>query len=328
MKSVVLGAGAWGTALALILVRNGNPTTLCVRRYAHLAALAETLENQAYLPGIPLPLELELTDRWDAALEGAQLVVMAVPSRFARAAAAPLRQFIPPHSIIVSVSKGIEQDTLLTMSQMLAEVVPGARVSALAGPGFAIEIARRKPAALVAAARDEAVATELQRLFATRSLRIYRSSDILGIEIAGAVKNVIAIAAGIGDGLGLGLSARAALISRGLAEISRLAVAMGARRETVAGLAGLGDLILTCTSELSRNRAVGLRIGSGRPILFEQEGVPVAEGIANASAIKHLGERLGVEMPIVTAVYRVLYEDAPASAMVDELLSRGLKPEF
>ncbi|MGH7934366.1 MAG: NAD(P)H-dependent glycerol-3-phosphate dehydrogenase [Candidatus Binataceae bacterium] len=328
-EAVVLGAGAWGTALALTLANNGHATVLCGRRAAQLAAIRRSGENAAYLPGVALPAKLELSERWTDAVRAGAVVVMAIPSRFARDMVAPLCGTIASDATIVSVTKGVEQDSLKTMSQMLAEMAPPAkRIAVLSGPGFAAEIARGKPAALVAAASDEAVARNVQSLFAARALRIYRSSDIIGVELGGAAKNVIAIAAGVSDGLTLGSSARAALITRGLAELMRLASAAGGRRETMAGLAGLGDLVLTCTGELSRNRALGLAIAHGEPLPPPHEGAPVAEGIVNARSIKLLAERLGVEMPIVAAVYRILYEAAPANAMVEALLSRELKAEF
>jgi glycerol-3-phosphate dehydrogenase (NAD(P)+) len=334
-KVAILGAGAWGTALAVTIARGGGTVTLGVRRAGHLETLCASGENAGYLPGIKLPSTLELTGDWSAAVCGAGTVVMAVPSRFARSAIAPIAHAIPATAMIVSVTKGIEPDTLMTMTAMLreitrsAEVAPSAdRVAVLSGPGFAAEIARGKPAALVAAARDDAVAERAQTLFAVRPLRVYRSNDVAGVELGGTVKNVIAIAAGICDGLDLGSSARAALITRGLAEMMRLAAATGAQVETMAGLAGLGDLVLTCTGELSRNRSLGFRIAQGETMPAPADGAPVAEGTANALAIRTLAARLGVEMPIVSAVCRVLYEAAPANAMVEELLSRQLKAEF
>jgi glycerol-3-phosphate dehydrogenase (NAD(P)+) len=327
-KIAILGAGAWGTALAVTIIRGGGTAVLCVRRAAQLEALRAHGENTAHLPGIALPSALELTDDWQAAVRDAATVVMAVPSRFARHAVAPIARAIPASAIIVSVTKGIESDTLMTMTRMIADVAPPAkRVAVLSGPSFAAEVARGKPAAVVAAAHDDAVAARVQALFAVRPLRVY-SSDVIGVELGGVVKNVIAIAAGIGDGLDLGSSARAALITRGLAEMMRLAAAAGARAETMAGLAGLGDLVLTCTGELSRNRALGLKIGLGEMPPAPADGAPVAEGAANALAIRTLAARIGVEMPIVSAVCRVLYEAAPANAMVEELLSRELKAEF
>lgn len=331
-KVAILGAGAWGTALAVTIARSGGAVVLGVRRAAHLEAIRAGGENAVYLPGIKLPATLELTDRWEVAVRDSATVVMAVPSRFARAAIAPIARAIPATAMIVSVTKGLEPDTLLTMSAMLAEAAelasPSNRVAVLSGPGFAAEVARGKPAALVAAARDDALAARAQELFAVRPLRIYRSNDVVGVELGGAVKNVIAVAAGICDGLDLGSSARAALITRGLAEMMRLAAAAGAHRETLAGLAGLGDLVLTCTGELSRNRALGFRIARGETLPAPIDGAPVAEGAGNAIVIRALAARIGVEMPIVSAVCRVLYEAAPANAMVEELLSRRLKAEF
>lgn len=327
----VIGAGAWGTALAAGLAHAGHRVTLCVRRPEHLAAIRARHENEPYLPGVALPDALELSNRWAEAAGASEVVVLAVPSRFARDSMAPLAAALGADKTLVSVAKGIEEGSLKTMSAMLAEVAPGAeKIAVLSGPSFAAEVARGKPAAVVAAARDEAVARTVQELFASRSLRVYRSTDVIGVELAGAAKNVIAIAAGVGDGLDLGLSARAALITRGLAELGRLAVRAGGRSETMAGLAGLGDLVLTCTGQLSRNHSLGFRIGRGEDVGGPSTagGQPVAEGMSNASAIRRLAERLGVEMPIVNAVCRVLYEGAAANAMVEELLRRELKAEF
>ncbi len=325
----ILGAGAWGTALAVVLARYGHAVKLAVRRQAQLAALRRDGENQAYLPGVQFPTELNTTEMGVESILDAEAIVMAIPSRFARDTLGPLAPAIPVESMLINVSKGIEQDSLHTMSQMLAELAPPAdRIAVLSGPGFAAEIARSKPAALVAAAHNETVARRVQTMFAAKPLRVYRSLDIVGVELGGASKNVIAIAAGISDGLALGSGARAALVTRGLAEMMRLAQAAGAKRETLAGLAGLGDLVLTCTGDLSRNRRLGQVIGLGEGLSAPAEGAAIAEGVPNARAIVRLAERLGVEMPIVSAVYRVLYEGAPAKAMVDELLSRQLKAEF
>lgn len=329
----VLGAGAWGTALAVNLARAGHHVTLCARRIEHLAAMRAGRENASYLPGVALPEPLELSDRWADAAGASEVVVMAVPSRFARSAMTPAAPAIGAGTTLISVTKGIEEDSLKTMTAMLAEIVPAARrLAVLSGPAFAAEVARGKPAAVVTAAREEAVARAAQELFASRALRVYRSGDVAGVELAGAAKNVIAIAAGISDGLDLGSSARAALITRGLAEITRLGLRAGARAETLAGLAGLGDLVLTCTGDLSRNRALGLRIGRGEEAgaadASGTSGRPVAEGMSNARSIRRLAERMGVEMPIVAAVCQVLYEGVAPNAMVEELLSRGLKAEF
>ena len=330
----VLGAGAWGTALAAGLARGGgHRVTLCARRADHAAAMRERRENVAYLPGVALPESIELSERWAEVARASETVVMAVPSRFARAAMTPIGPALGADATLVSVTKGIEGDSLKTMTAMLAEVAPAVkRLAVLSGPSFAAEVAHGKPAAVVAAAREEAVSRSVQQLFASHTLRVYRSVDVDGVELAGAAKNVIAIAAGVSDGLGLGSSARAALITRGLAELTRLGLRAGARAETIYGLAGLGDLVLTCTGDLSRNRALGLRIGQGESAAViaasAPAGHPVAEGVSNARSINTLAERMSVEMPIVAAVCRVLYEGAPANAMVDELLSRELKAEF
>ncbi len=331
--TTVLGAGAWGTALAVMLARNGHPVVLCARRRELLESLMMARENRAYLPGVAIPDGVELSGDWSEAVKRAGTVVMAVPSKHARATVTEAAKAVQPGAILVSATKGIEETTLKTMTALLAEIAPAARAyAALSGPGFAAELARAKPAALVAASADERAAYEVQHLFASPALRVYWSSDVRGVELAGAAKNVIAIAAGISDGLELGSSARAAVVTRGLAELARLVEAAGGRRETAMGLAGLGDLVLTCTVDLSRNRTFGLKVGrAGDTALAraaEREGLPVAEGVANARSVSLLAERHGVEMPIVRAVYRTLYEAEPPKVMVEELLHRALKAEF
>lgn len=329
----VLGAGAWGTALAVMLARGGRRVSLCARRPAQAEALARSRQNSAYLPGVELPPALAVTTQRPQAVGAADLVVIAIPSRFARSAFAPLAPALRPGSIVVGATKGIEEGSLKTMTELIAELAaPAVRPAVLSGPGFAAELARNKPAALVAASRDEQVARQVQEVFASRSLRIYRSLDVAGVELGGAVKNVIAIAAGLSDGLELGSSARAALITRGVAEIMRLGSVIGACRETLAGLSGLGDLVLTCTGDLSRNRGLGQRLARGESGVARTEppapGEPVAEGVANARSVMMLARRHRVEMPIVEAVYRCLYEGLAPRAMVDGLLSRELKAEF
>jgi glycerol-3-phosphate dehydrogenase (NAD(P)+) len=328
----ILGAGAWGTALAITLARNGHDAALCARRGALVNDLKRERENSAYLPGVPIPENVALTDSWTDAVASSTTVVMAVPSRFARASIANVASAIHDDSIIVSATKGVEEGSLATMSTLLREVAPNARAyCALSGPGFAAEVARGKPAALVLACADTGAAHEVQQLFASPTLRIYSSADVTGVELSGAAKNVIAIAAGISDGLELGSSARAAVITRGLAELARMTEAAGGMRETAMGLAGLGDLVLTCTGDLSRNRSLGLKIGREggyKPAPIDEPSGPVAEGIVNARSIKLLAQRHRVEMPIVDAVYRALYEAEPPKAMVDKLLGRTLKAEF
>lgn len=328
----MLGAGAWGTALAVMLARGGHRVRLCVRREAHLAEIHAAGENKSYLPGVAIPASIELTLDWRAAIADVDAIVLAVPSRHARAALQGLTGSVRADAVFISATKGIEEGSLFSMTALMGELTgQRARPAVLSGPGFAAEVARGRPAALVAAASTEAIAIRVRSLFASRTVRVYSSTDVIGVELASAAKNVIAIAAGACDGLGLGSSARAAVITRGLAEIMRLAEAAGGRRETIAGLSGLGDLVLTCTGDLSRNRAAGVRLARGEaPEVSDGagEGRPVAEGIANARAIRALAAQLGVEMPIVDGVYRALYEAAAPATIVDELLSRELKPEF
>jgi glycerol-3-phosphate dehydrogenase (NAD(P)+) len=333
VTTTILGAGAWGTALAVMLARAGERATLWIRRADQLNAFRRVHENSTYLPGIELPQNLALVTDGRAAA-AADVLVVAIPSAHVRATLTPIAGAMRRDAIIVSATKGIDHTTLQTMTQMLAEIVPQqVSLAALSGPGFAVEVALGKPAALVAAAHDETVARRVQELFAARTLRVYSSTDVAGVEICGAVKNVVAIAAGVSDGLGLGSSARAAVITRGLAEIMRLVDAAGGRRETAAGLAGLGDLVLTCTGDLSRNRAIGLALARREPVPIDDRNSPtmgraIAEGVANSRSVLALAHKLGVEMPIVSAVYRGLYEGQAPNAMVEELLTRGLKAEF
>ncbi len=331
-RIVVLGAGAWGTALALTLARHGRRVTLGVRRSEQLATLRAAGENVSYLPGIKLTPALELTDQWEAAAASSSVVILAVPSRFARRAISGVAGALGPGVTLVSAVKGIEEGSAKTMTRMMAEFAPAdAQVLALSGPGFALEVAQGLPAALVVAAQDEPTARSVQRLLAVGRLRLYRSADVIGVELGGAVKNVIAIAAGICDGLKLGLSARAALITRGLAEITRLGVALGAQPQTLAGLSGLGDLVLTCTGELSRNRACGIRLAQderhARRELARASG-PIAEGVTTVRAVKALADASEIEMPIVNAVFSCLYEHQAPAAMAEVLLQRELKAEF
>lgn len=329
----IIGAGAWGTALSVVLAGQGKSVAIAPRRAYLATALSADRENRTYLPGVALPKNLKIAERFEDAAQGASMVVMAIPSRFAREAFAPVAAILDKAQIIISATKGIEEDSLLTMTQMIGELLPANPTVALSGPGFAAEIAHGKPTALVAASNDADAARAVQESFSDPGLRVYRSTDTIGVELAGASKNVIAIAAGIADALDLGSSARAALITRGLAEIGRLGSALHARPETIAGLAGLGDLVLTCTGDLSRNRTVGLRIGRGEKAqeIIEEEtpgGRSIAEGIGNTKSLSMLAERHQVEVPIVSAVYRVLYAGDDPRQIVTELMTRELKAEF
>jgi glycerol-3-phosphate dehydrogenase (NAD(P)+) len=331
-KVAVLGAGAWGTALGKLLAEKDNAVFLWSRRRDLCEAVNATRENARYLPGAPLPENLSCTDDLRVAVEGAQMVVFVVPSHAMREvahAAAPSLQ----HGVsVVSATKGIEVDSLLFMDEVLGqELPPHARgeVATLSGPSFAKELANRLPTAVVIAAHDPTVRDRVMKDFHTPYLRTYASSDVAGVECGGALKNVIAIAAGAVDGMGFGHNTRAALITRGLAEIAQLAMARGGSALTLAGLAGMGDLVLTCTGELSRNRTVGYELGKGRTLGEILAGLGhVAEGVRTAKSAYDLSKKLGVDMPITAEVYSVLYEDKPVEKAVRDLMARELSYEF
>jgi glycerol-3-phosphate dehydrogenase (NAD(P)+) len=283
-------------------------------------------ENSAFLPDAGLPPELAATDRLEEALDGAEMILVVVPSEFCRGIYARMRDLVPERALLVSATKGLEMDTLLRMSAVAAEEVPGRPVAVLSGPSFALEVARALPTAVVAASSDHEVAQRIQRALSSRTFRVYSSEDVVGVELAGALKNVIAIAAGIVDGLGYGHNTVAALMTRGLAEISRRAVAQGGRPETLAGLAGLGDLVLTCTGALSRNRRVGQGLGRGLSLAEASAGL-VAEGVRTTLAACALAEREQVEMPISRQMRSVLHEGKPPREALDQLMLRSLKRE-
>jgi glycerol-3-phosphate dehydrogenase (NAD(P)+) len=326
----VVGAGAWGTALALALAERG-PVRLYTWEREHARALAEARENRTFLPGFPLVPEVEPTADLEFALTGAELVVLALPSQAVRSVLGSARDLLPEVPLVIA-SKGIESGTWMLLTEVVADVLgPAAarRALVLSGPSFALEVARRLPTNLVVAAVDHALSVVVQNRMATERLRIYSSGDPVGVEVGGALKNVIAIAAGACDGLGFGYNTRAALITRGLAEMSRLAAAKGGNVLTLAGLAGLGDLVLTCTGELSRNRTVGVELGRGARLDDVLRNLRhVAEGVPTAEAAHRLAEQLGVELPISSEVYRVLFEGKPVLDAVHDVLHRPLKPEW
>jgi len=332
MRSAVLGAGSWGTALASVLAGKGFPTTLWGRDAAVVDAVARTHQNPRYHPGVALPPSLGATTDLARALEGAELVVLAVPSHAVRQVAIEAKRLVHAGVPLVSVAKGIEVDTLMTMHEVLEDVLPvplHPYLCFLGGPSFAKEVVRGLPTAVTIAGRWERVAKQVQEAFHARFFRPYTSTDILGCEIGGCVKNVVAIGAGLSDGMGFGANARAALITRGLAEITRLAVKKGANPLTLSGLAGLGDLVLTCSSEMSRNRTVGFGIGQGKTAeQVQKELGQVAEGVRNARSVHDLATRLSVDMPISSAIYRMLYEGMPAKAVLGELMGRETKAEL
>jgi glycerol-3-phosphate dehydrogenase (NAD(P)+) len=331
MRCAVLGAGSWGTALASLLAGKGFPVTAWDKDATVLDEIARTHRNERYLPGVALPPSLHATPDLGHALGGAELVVLAVPSFAVRQVAIDAKRLIHAGTPVTCVAKGIELETLMTMSEVLEDVFPvplHPYVAVMSGPSFAREVAKGLPTAVTVAARGERIARQVQEAFHTRTFRPYTSGDVMGVEVGGCAKNVVAIAAGISDGLGFGANALAALITRGLAEISRLAVRKGANPLTLSGLSGLGDLVLTCSSDLSRNRTVGRRLAEGRPLAeIEREIGQVAEGVRNARSVHDLAHRLEVEMPITDTVYRLLYENVPPRDAVTALMMRETKPE-
>jgi glycerol-3-phosphate dehydrogenase (NAD(P)+) len=326
MRITVLGGGAWGTALASHAVRAGLPVRTWIREPEVAAAVNGKRENPAYLPGVELPEGLRATPRLEEALADAETVLVVVPSEYCRVVYREAGGLAPGDAVFVSATKGLEIDTLRRMTEVAAAEAPGRPLAVLSGPSFALEVAKGLPTAVVVASADHAVAESVQRPLATRTFRVYSSDDVIGVELAGALKNVIAIAAGIVDGLGYGHNIMAALITRGLVEISRLAVALGAKPDTLAGLAGLGDLVLTCTGALSRNRTVGQRLGRGLSLAEAAAGIH-PEGVRTTLAACSLAERKGIEMPIARQMKAVLYEGKSPRTALDELMLRSLKRE-
>ena len=325
----VLGSGSWGTALAVHLAGIGHEVKLWARDPSLAREMAGARQNAAYLAGIPFPASLRPTHDIADAVDGARFLVMAVPSHGLRSVARAAAPFAAGDAVVVSAAKGLEVGSLLRMSEVIrAEMPDGGDVVVLSGPSFAIELARQLPTAMVAAATSTTAVEQVQSSFRSPALRLYGSSDVVGVEIGGALKNTIAIAAGVVEGLGLGHNALAALITRGLAELSRLAEPMGAQRDTLSGLAGLGDLVLTCTGGLSRNRQVGIELARGRslPDILSHMKM-VAEGVRTTEAALALGARYGVELPITEQMAEVLagHKDAPSA--IRDLMNRRQKLE-
>lgn len=324
----VLGAGSWGTTLANLLAAKGNTVRIWAYESEVVEAINQHHENPVFLAGVPLSPALRAFGDAREAVAGAPVIVSAAPSHAVRSVIRQLEGRIEAETLVVSATKGIETDSLALMSAVIEEYLPGIRFAALSGPSFALEVCQGQPTLVVAAAHRESTALDAQRIFATPRFRVYSHNDVTGVELAGALKNVIAIAAGILEGLGMGHNPRAALITRGLAEITRLGVAMGANPLTFAGLAGMGDLILTATGDLSRNRALGVALGQGRS-LAEYQGThrSVAEGANTSKAAAEMGRRKGVELPIIQQVCDVLFSGKPARDGIDELMARELKSE-
>lgn len=328
LRCAVIGGGAWGTAIADRLARNGHDTLLWARETDVVEAINTTHENTRFLAGAELGHTLQAIGDMRAALHGADVVIYAAPSHVLRGVVAAGRAMIGPNAVLAVATKGIERESLMLMTELVEHEAPGYPVVALSGPSFAAEVAAGQPTAIVSASTNLDAARRVQRALSSPAFRVYSTDDVIGVELGGALKNVMAVATGILDGLGLGYNPRAALITRGLAEMTRLGVALGARAETFAGLAGLGDLVLTCTGALSRNRAVGVAIGKGQTLDEALAGKDtVAEGVINTQSAKALADRRGVEMPIVEATHRILFDGQGPREAIVELMGRELRPE-
>lgn len=328
-KITVIGAGSWGTALAWLLSNNGHKLTMWSFMEEEAQALIQDGENKAKLPGVKLPEGMKITTNLEEAMEGQDVLVLAVPSPAIRSTARKMAAFAKEGQLIVNVAKGVEAESLSTMSQIIEQEIPAARVAVLSGPSHAEEVGRGLPTTCVIAAKERETAEYLQEIFMSPVFRVYTSPDILGVELGAALKNVIALAAGVADGMGYGDNTKAALITRGIAEISRLGIAMGAHAETFFGLSGIGDLIVTCASVHSRNRKAGYLMGKGYTMQEAMDEVKmVVEGVHSAKAALSLSRKYHVEMPIVEVVNQVLFENKKASEAVNELMLRMKKDEI
>jgi glycerol-3-phosphate dehydrogenase (NAD(P)+) len=335
-RITLIGAGAWGTALSIALGRDGSHR---IRLWAHGQEVADAISarrvNEKFLPGQPLPESVSVTGKLEEALHDAEILVSVMPSQHCRRLFQEMRAYLKPEMLIVSATKGLEENTLLRMTEVISRVVSAdngfqPRIGALSGPSFALEVARGDPTAITVASRDAELAATVQREFSDPRFRVYTNNDVVGVELGGALKNVIAIAAGVCDGLQLGHNSVAALITRGLAEITRLAVSCGGRPETMAGLAGLGDLVLTCTGALSRNRSLGVELGRGRKlkeILAGMHGA-VAEGVFTTHAAVGLAHADRIEMPITEQVHAILQNDKSPADAIRDLMTRSAKSEI
>lgn len=333
-KIAVIGAGSWGTALALVVAQKAKEVSLWGHKSQHIQELISTGYNRKYLPGIALSENIRPTNNLEEAVKNASVVCMVVPSHGLRDIFEEMLPFLEFGTTVVSAIKGIENSSLKTMTQIMEEIISATSVNkeleiaVLSGPSFAKEVALGIPTAVTIGCKEMDCAKKLQLLFGTEKFRVYASTDVIGLEISAALKNIVALAAGICDGLGYGLNTRAALITRGLAEIARLGVYLGAEQATFSGLSGLGDLVLTCTGDLSRNRTVGIQLGKGKKlkqILADMQ--MVAEGIKTTKSVYDLTRPLNIEMPILEQVYKILYENKDCSLAVKDLLARELKVE-
>ncbi|HXD49357.1 MAG TPA: NAD(P)H-dependent glycerol-3-phosphate dehydrogenase [Gemmatimonadaceae bacterium] len=328
MRCAVIGGGAWGTALADLLAANEHDVVLWSLEPDVASSINRCHENQRFLKGLPLTSSLRATNDQAEAIDGAHLVVYAAPSQHLRGVAAKAASSVAADATLAVATKGIERGTLALMTSVIEAELPGRAVVGISGPSFAAEVVARHPTAIVAASRDMGAALAVQSSLSSGSFRVYTHDDVIGVELGGALKNVMAVATGIVEGVGLGYNSRAAIITRGLHEMTRLGVALGARASTFAGLAGVGDLVLTCTGALSRNRAIGIEVGKGASLEDALAGKEtVAEGVATTASAFELAARLDVDMPIVQMVYRILFEGHAAANAVPELMARELRSE-
>lgn len=330
-KIGVVGAGSWGTALANLLAEKGYTVDLWAYEQEVKQDILEYRENRLFLPGIKLSGNISPTNNLENVVRSNSILLVVVPSHTMREVATRISEFISPDTIIITASKGIEDSTYLTMMGVICESIPVLNedhIVVLSGPSFAREVAQKVPTAISVAAKNIEIATLIQHIFATEYFRVYVNDDPIGLEIGGAVKNIIAIAAGFVDGMNLGLNTRAALITRGLAEIRRLGMKMGANPHTFAGLSGVGDLILTCTGDLSRNYTVGKQLGQGKTIAqIQDKRLTVAEGVRNTKSVYNLAKKLGIELPIINEVYSALYENSTPANAIERLMTRKLGHE-
>ena len=327
-KVSIIGAGSWGTALALLLHKNGNEVTVWSKFEPEIQMLKEHHEHVDKLPGVKLPEDMVFTTDLEAAIKGKNLMVLAVPSTFTRETSQVMAPYVSEGQIIVNVSKGIEESTLMTLSEVIEEEIPKATVAVLSGPSHAEEVGKGIPTTIVVGAKKKRVAEYVQNLFMNEVFRVYISPDVLGIELGAALKNVVALAAGIADGLGYGDNSKAALITRGMAEISRLGIAMGGKAQTFSGLTGIGDLIVTCASMHSRNRRAGILIGQGKTMDEAMAEVKmVVEGVYSAKAAIALAKKYDIQLPIIEQVNLVLFEGKNAAEAVKDLMLRDKKIE-
>lgn len=328
-KITVIGAGSFGTSLAMLLVSKGHEVSIWGRKKSQLDLMRDTLENPHYLPGIKLPKELKMVDHMGEAIKGSDIVLFSVPAQNFRGVFKDSKEFLTGDEIIVNVAKGIEKDTLLRLSEVAKEIMPDVKYVTLSGPSHAEEVAKALPTTVAVASDDIERAKYIQEVFNTDRFRVYTNDDVAGVELGGSLKNIIALGAGISDGIGFGDNAKAAMMTRGITEMSRLGVAMGAKSETFSGLTGLGDLIVTCTSMHSRNRRCGIMIGQGKTVAQAKEEIGmVVEGLSTAEAAGALAKKYGIEMPITQCICMMIDGEITANDAVEILMGRKTKNEM